>query len=269
MEAVDAAPQQDAITLSKSEVAHAARLDKAFKRIGYELEDVRGGTADVPPVLLDRVPQDIRNMPDAEARKEVFQELLLPQILVINAEIARDRARLVDILGRKARHSAVRPRDEAWLADLAERYGTSPRDHGSLMARVDQIPPSLALAQAAIETGWGTSTLARRSQNLFGQIAAGSDNGMRRFDTLNEAVRAYVHNLNTGATYAEFRRARAKARHAGRPLDGHALAGTLQGYSEAGRNYVSALRALIRNNDMADFDQARLSRQLRGGPAPT
>ncbi|MDO8608478.1 MAG: glucosaminidase domain-containing protein [Phaeospirillum sp.] len=252
--------------LSGEDVASAARLDQAFQRMGYRLDNVGDGSVEVPPLFLAKMPGDLDDLPDIDTKKTVFLRLMLPLVLAVDEEIANDRARLLDIAGRKAAHRPVAADDQVWLDALALRYGVEPDNLKTLTARVDVVPPSLALAQSAEESGWGTSKLVRRSQNLFGHTVelVGDEPAMRNFATLYEAVRAYVHNLNTHKAYDELRRTRAAARARGLAPDGHALVAALHSYSERGDAYVSTIRALMRRNDLTRLDRARLGRALPG-----
>ncbi|MGE5503702.1 MAG: glucosaminidase domain-containing protein [Actinomycetota bacterium] len=248
--------------IADEDAASAQRLDAAFTRMGYRLDDVAGGAAEVPPVFLAEVPDDLGDLPDPQTRKTVFLRVMLPLVLVVNEEIAADRRRLLAIVARKSRGETMSADDTTFLAALAERYETEPGNLGTLLRRVDVVPPSLALAQAAAESGWGTSRLVRRENNLFGHIAATDDEAaprMRAFATLHEAVRAYVLNLNTHRAYDQLRRARAQARARGTLADGHTLASTLTSYSERGRAYVAQIRSLIRANALLRYDHARLA----------
>lgn len=250
--------------LSDGEQASAARLDAAFSRMGYRLDGVASG-AKVPPVFLPGVPADLDALPETAVKKQVFLRVMLPLVLVVNEEIAEDRRRLEAMAAHRE------PQDEGWLAGLAERYGVDAAPPARLipllLRRVDSVPPSLALAQAAEESGWGTSRFVREANNLFGHV--GGDDGlvpeddqdgprMAAFASLHEAVRAYVHNLNTHPAYETLRRSRAAARARGAFPDGHSLAGALTAYSERGGAYVDAIRAIIRGNGLLRFDRSRL-----------
>ncbi len=252
--------------LSRADTASAARLDRAFQRMGYRLDNVRDGVVEVPPLFLTQVPGDLDELPDIDTKKAVFLRVMLPLVLAVDEEIAADRARLLDIAARKMAGQLLPVRDDVWLSGLAKRYEVEDGNLRKLLIRVDVVPPSLALAQSAEESGWGTSKLVRRSQNLFGHtVEVGADEtAMRNFGTLYEAVRAYVHNLNTHKAYDELRRARAQARARGLAPDGHALAASLRSYSERGDAYVSTIRSLIRRNDLNGLDRARLGRALPG-----
>ena len=257
-----ARPVAKTASLSGEDVATAARLEQAFQRMGYQLDAVRDGAAEVPPLFLAQVPADLDDLPDIDTKKAVFLRVMLPLVLAVDDEIASDRARLMELAARQTSGQRLSSGDMGWLSDLARRYEVEDGDLHKLISRVDVVPPSLALAQSAEESGWGTSKLVRRSQNLFGHTVelGGDETGMRNFATLYEAVRAYVHNLNTHKAYDEMRRARATARARGTAPDGHALAAALRGYSERGDAYVDTIRALIRRNDLVHFDRARLGR---------
>lgn len=247
-------------SLSADELVSASRLDAVFGRLGYRLDAVAQG-AKVPALFLPNVPGDLDDLPEADAKKQVFLRVMLPLVLVVNEEIAEDRRRLEAMAAGRA------PRDESWLAELATRYGVDNSNPAQLLRRVDVVPPSLALAQAAEESGWGTSRFVREANNLFGHVGdsvtpTGDADGprMAAFASLHEAVRAYVHNLNTHPAYEGLRRARAAARARGAFPDGHTLAGALVNYSERRGAYVDAIRALIRANRLLRFDHARLDR---------
>ena len=135
---------------------------------------------------------------------------------------------------------------------------------------MDEVPVSLALAQAAKETGWGTSRFAQEGNALFGQWTwsgeglkpkeADESQGHKvmKFNVLQASVRAYQRNLNTHKTYKEFRLARAQLRDAGTPLDSIILSEYLDEYAETGQQYVKIIQKIIKQNDLKDFDNARL-----------
>ena len=147
---------------------------------------------------------------------------------------------------------------------MADRYkinGKSGKiDWVALLERVDTVPASLALAQSIVETGWGASAPARRSNALFGMIGGdGTDTArLAGFDSLYASVAAYVHNLNTYGAYGDFRRQRAAQRVEGRAPDGHALANTLQRYSELGAEYTRHIQGVIEREGLRLFDHSQL-----------
>lgn len=263
-------------------LASAQLLDQFYKRFGYALPGVRNQQP-VPRLFIARLPGDIGDIRSTKKRKELFLRTALPLTLKANEDIAKDRARLqrlqkiADGAGGPGGLGKLNPRQRDWLDRLAKRYGLENPDFTELLRRVDITPPSLALAQAAIESGWGTSRFARIGNALFGQRsfrkasgrpiagiipaerAANESYRVRAFASLYDSVRSYAHNLNTHFSYADFRRKRAQMRAAGHTPDGGRLAGTLISYSEEREVYVMALRTLIDGNRMAVLDHARLA----------
>ena len=259
---VDAAPAEDAElereTVTRIAGKAAVELYRLYVERGFVLDVARQGAEIVPRLIVERLPRDMGALDSSDLRKAVFIKTLLPLLLMENERLLAERARLEDVL---AAGPDAAPADRDWLAELAERNDVDPRQTRELLRRVDAIPVSLAIAQAAIETGWGTSRVAQAGQALFGQMVfrAGDDDGrVRKFEQLEHAVAAYAANLNTHRAYADFRRAREQARREGRPVDGHALAQHLQRYSERGMDYVRDVRSLMRVNGLRPLDRARL-----------
>ena len=255
-------------------VASASELGAVMDDMNYRLAVVRSGIAGVPRIALASLPAGMEAIGSIEERKRVFLRVLLPLVLAENEQILDDRARVLGIarsLGAdeilaRAEHRELtsialgylfRPRDGTWSAD----------DIAELLRRVDAVPPSLALAQAAVESGWGTSRFAREGNALFGQSAwdgagmapmgrADPPYRVATFDTLQDSVAAYMANLNTHRAYRTFRRLRSEQRAAGAPMDAGALAGTLLAYAETGEAYARLLREVIDDNDLPTYDAA-------------
>jgi len=259
--------------VGRDEDAQPARDGAAIP--DYPLDAVRDDGAAVPRLFLARVPADLRTLDSPEARKERFVKVLLPLILAENERIQVDRKRLLRV--QESLKAGVPPSEpeRIWLQALADRYDVDYDADGlsdtmeTLVDRVDVVPPSLAIGQAALETGWGTSAAAR-GQAMFGQMIF-SDDGeraeVRRFERLAHAVRAYELNLNTHKAYALFRARRAGMREHQKPLNGYELALTLVRYSERKMDYVKDVRGLIKANKLQPLDAARLDDgpQLAGG----
>ncbi len=239
-----------------------------------QLAAIRRGHAPVPAQVQRDMPAVLASKARAAERKRVFLKTVLPAVLRANARIRQERRFLAHVAGRRAAGQALDAPARRKLARLARRYETEPDELAALRRRVDIVPPSLALAQAAIESGWGSSRFAQKANALFGQRVYGcsdcgikprgydSDPGfrVRRFPTVMASVRAYMDNLNTHPAYRAFRTQRRHARRAGLALDGHDLAGTLTRYSERREAYVRDVRRTIAANDLTEFDGARLVR---------
>ena len=256
----------------KASRASIADMVTSFAAFGYDLDQVRASAKPVPRLYLEALPPDLANVSSVARKKRLFVQAVLPIILRVNEEVVTARWR-AERLGEKLLWAGVLSEaDRAWLIDMAELYGAAPFDVPGLLKRMDTVPPSLALAQAAEETGWGTSRFVREGNALFGQYTYKPAKGMmperrdadrrhrvRSHDNLLDAVRAYVHNLNSHWAYEGFRDRRALLRSAGKPIDGYDLAGTLGQYSERRAAYVQSIREIIRQNRLRDFDRAWLN----------
>jgi|FEC22Drversion2_1045045.scaffolds.fasta_scaffold01185_6 Bax protein len=232
----------------------ADELAGFFRNVSFTLlTDIRQGEV-VPAIKVDRVPADLGSK-DGVERKQLFITAILPVVLEVNQRVLGDRDQLLALREKLARDPfAMSPIDRIWLDDLADRYETTPDQLDELVRRVDIVPPSMAIAQGGVESGWGTSAAAR-SNALFGQIQRGMP---QPFSNVGEATEAYIANLNTHPAYAGFRAARALARQRGEEPDGYSLIGTLLRYSERGLGYVQFVRQIMRENELSDFDKARL-----------
>lgn len=260
-----------AVTLTRS----TGKLWDLFREIGYEIDGVRTH-GEVPRLFLASLPTDLRKLRVVSKRKITFIKSTLPLILHVNELILQDRKRLQSILAQAGKGVSPSPSDRSWLEELAELYGAANADPAALLKRVDIIPPSLAIAQAAEESGWGTSRFAREGNALFGQRAYRADRKgivphelgdgksfkVRAFDHLIDGVKAYAHNLNSHFAYKDFRATRAKMRVEAGRIDGYRLAGALKRYSERGADYISTIRLIMRVNTLTVFDGARLGNRV-------
>ncbi len=247
-----------------------AALVDVFDRHSYRLAGVqRFGT--VPRLFVASLPRDLRTVTEAAERKALFIRIILPLVLAVNGTIAANRARIERLRSRLVEEQPLTIEQEGWLAEMFIRHDVPMFDFAELLRRVDVIAPSLAIAQSAEESGWGTSRFARTANALFGQRIfkggkglvprareAGARYRVRAFDRLMDAVRAYAANLNAHPAYARFRSARADLRRRNRPLDGLALAKTMRMYSERRDAYVATITRIIRTNRLTVFDDVRL-----------
>ncbi len=251
----------------------AAALARLFAAYGFRLGAVPAGRP-VPRILVSSLPAGLAAMRPVGRKTKLFREILLPIVLVVNEAIARDRARLIALKLKQEIGVSLTIEENGFLWSLAREYRVKDGDLDDLLVRVDVIPPSLALAQAIEESGWGTSVYARKGNALFGQETyLRADNamagriGQRRFKiktfaSLREAVTAYASNLNTHAAYRGMRALRASARARGERPDGYQMAGTLHRYSERGTAYIRTIRQLMDGFNLRGLDRAR----LQGGP---
>jgi len=269
-----------------------------FDRMGYTQKAWQAGIREIPRVYLADVPDTWRERSTKElsvaAKKRLFFRLIAPVVLRINEIILEDRDRAKELTERLAEGQSVRPEDQAWLTELAAKYkvleSTGKRLNSDafaeLLMRVDIVPASLSLAQAASESGWGTSRFAAEGNSLFGQWTWGKglkpteqrtsklgDYRVAAFDSTAQAAYSYALNLNTARAYRDLRVKRADLRRQNLRISGTVLAETLVNYSERGQAYVDDLKALIRENRLDDADDASLRHMtvihiVPAGPEP-
>ena len=243
----------------------ASTIKQLFDDTNYTLNDVRE-TKLVKPVALTLLPNEIKMIENTKERKEFFIQIILPLILQENNNIKLDRKRLFSIINKNNNTKL----EKKWLEKKYKQYGIPSKDLSTLKVRMDEIPVSLAIAQAAKETGWGTSRFAQEGNALFGQWTwsgeglkpkeADGNEGHKvmKFNVLQASVRAYQRNLNTHSSYKNFRLARAQLRDTGKPLDSILLSQFLEHYAETGNEYVEVLKKIIKQNNLKDFDDAKL-----------
>lgn len=254
-----------------------------FDRLNYTQKEWQSGIREIPRVYLAQVPDTWRDRSAKQLsvvdKKKLFFRVIAPIILRINEIILEDRARVTELTERLAQGQSLKQDDQAWLTELAVKYkvlkASSERldrtAFDELLMRVDVVPPSLALAQAASESGWGTSRFAAQGNALFGQwtwgkgmkpmeqrISEFGDARVAAFDSTALAAYAYALNLNTGNAYRELRLKRAELRRQNLHISGTVLAPTLLRYSERGQAYVDDLNRLIRQNKLDAVDDANL-----------
>jgi Bax protein len=251
--------ENDSVRLS------ASTIKQLFEDTGYNLNDVRKKKL-VKPVALTLLPQEIKMIENSKKRKEFFIQIVLPLIIEENNNIKLDRNTLFTIINKSNNLNS----EKQWLEKKYKQYGVKSGDLSTLKIRMDEIPVSLAIAQAAKETGWGTSRFALEGNALFGQwtwsgeglkpkeAKEGESHKVMKFNILQASVRAYQRNINTHSTYKDFRKARAKLRDKNKPLDSIELSKYLDKYAETGNQYVEVLQKIIKQNKLQDFDDAKL-----------
>ena len=250
---------QDTVRLS------ASTIEQLFKDTNYSLSEVRKSKK-VKPIRLSLLPNEIKQIENSKKRKNLFIQIILPLILEENSLILVDRKRLFSILNKNQNSK----KEINWLNRKFKQYGVLNKDIPTLKVRMDIIPVSLAIAQAAKETGWGTSRFALEGNALFGQWTwsgdgikpAGAESDTKhkvmKFKVLKASVRAYQRNLNTHSSYKNFRQLRAQLRDESEKLDSLLLADQLDNYAETGKEYTKILKQIINQNSLKDFDDVKL-----------
>ncbi|RMF16015.1 MAG: hypothetical protein D6758_08720 [Gammaproteobacteria bacterium] len=203
-------------------------------------------------------------------RKRAFINFLLPLIDQANQNILAERREFLELKAK----STLTPVERERLHALARKYRVlfepeNPAFWEELLERVDTLPPSLILAQAAIESAWGTSRFAIQGNNLFGMwcfspgcglkpLAREDDKSheVRCYDSVLASIEDYLLNLNRHSRYAALRDQRKELRAANQPLSGLSLVQGLHGYSETGGTYIDTVASVIRHNRLERFDKA-------------
>jgi len=253
--------------LETIEATGIKELENLFSNYDYDWPPLNG----VPPLALEKLPPGMGKL-EIDRKKSLFFRILLPIVLSENQRILQKRE---FVLYAFANYDSLRKKEHRRLKAIAAEYkmeanlaDDSARQR--LLRRVDAIPVSLALAQAANESAWGDSRFAVNGNNLFGVWTWDESRGMtpkrrkkgkkhlvRSYADLQTSVRAYMHTLNTGHAYRQFRKKRRQMRARSRPLDGTVLAGLLDRYSERGMAYVDEIRDMIRSNNLERLTHLR------------
>lgn len=219
-----------------------------------------------PPVVLP-APSASETAEQILQRKKLFVDLLLPIIKEENRRLLTDRERITRIEQELTVDDEISRDDFEWIKQMAGDYDLDPKARrnpeffNSLRRRVDIIPSSLIIAQAAIESGWGRSQITREANNFFGHycygnecgVAAPGEGDLRVFASPADSVRAYIHNLNSHPAYRELRKRRESMRAIGQRMTGAVLANSLTAYSERGDAYIADVRAMIRANRLDEL----------------
>lgn len=245
-------------------------LSRYFLEYKYNWNTLKYG---VPPLVVEKFPDDFYGLAAGSERTRIFFLTLLPMVLIVNEEIAAERQALLELFSRHDRNEPLNSSELEKIAAAADYYKvegaplTDRRARLLLLNRLDKIPPSLALAQAASESAYGTSRFARLGNNLFGEMVfsatsagimplyrpEGAKHRARVFPTLLDSLRAYMLNLNTHPAYQELRQMRAEMQMRGEAVRGMALARGLQSYSTRKEAYVDDIRAIIRANNLPKY----------------
>jgi Bax protein len=258
---------------------HTVSLDtqitlNLFEDLKYDLKKIRQGQP-VKPIYLSQLPKDLNRLKNTKKKKDTFIKIIMPLILDENNKILENRRKLFKILGKSTNSMG----EKRWLKRRFKEYRIKKGDITELKVRMDIIPPSIAIVQAAIESGWGTSRFALEGNAMFGQWTW-SKNGIEpteknknqnhkilKFSMLRSSVKAYKNNLNTHHGYKEFREKRAELRKNNKKISGLKLVSYLYNYAATGKEYIKILKRAIDQNKLTDFDDATLMNS--GNSLPT
>lgn len=271
---------------TKPEVEESLKTEIAIEAVEDNQEEVEDNQEEVEDdreevkddmesmVSVKRVSElpDFAQYTDVKQKKQAFFDFLRPMIVAENERIDMQRARIKTIFSTYNDTGVLSEEDSSWIVDVAkgmrmERFVIANKeDRQVLLRKKDIVPVSMFLAQAANESSWGTSRFAREANNLFGQWCytpgcgivpsqrkAGDVNEVRKFATINDAVKSYVRNINSYYAYKDLRMVREEIRNTGNVPDGHSLARGLLNYSQRGEEYVKEIQAIIRVNKLDEI----------------
>ena len=261
-------------TLESKSVDYISQADEMleiFKKYEFSVDSfLNDESANL--IIFSSLPDDFMEIKSVNERKKLFINTLLPIIYSENLKILEDRKKILDWWNESQGENFSRDFWPSWLFELSEKYETSDSNLGNLLMKVDVIPISMALAQAAIESGWGTSRYLREGNAIYGQYTFEKDKGIRperresnekffikKFSNLSESTRSYFKNINTHRAYDDFREERKKLRMNGVKLSGVKLVKFLTSYSERRDEYVKDVEDIIQSNNFMKFDNSYLA----------
>ena len=241
-----------------------------FKDVDYDLSKVRNKKL-VKPIYFTQFPKDLNELSNSRLKKETFIKIVLPLIVAENEKIIADRKKLKIVIGKKF----TTDQEKQWLRQKLLEYKVKKGNMEELMIRMDIIPTSIALAQAAKESGWGTSRFALEGNAIFGQWtwsgqgiapldrASNKNHKILKFPILRASVKAYQNNLNTHKSYSNFRDKRLTMREKNKKISGLELTETLKNYAQTGSEYTKILIQIIKQNRLTDFETVRLVNSVK------
>ena len=241
-----------------------------FKDVEYDLGKVRSQKL-VKPIYFTQFPSDLDALQNTKLKKETFIKIVLPLIVAENERIIADRKKLILLSDKKFTTDL----EKQWLRQKLLEYKVKKGNINELLLRMDIIPTSIALAQAAKESGWGTSRFALEGNAIFGQwtwsgqgIApldreSNKNHKILKFPILRASVKAYQNNLNTHKSYLKFRKKRSSLREKKKKISGLELTETLNNYAQTGSEYTKILNQIIRQNRLTDFEPVKLVNSIK------
>ena len=253
------------------ELAGAEQASDFFRKFDVEMGHIIESKS-VRPFYSKNLPKDIWTLSIAQKR-ELFIHLLLPAIITVNAEIEEERKALTQVYEKKKAFYRLTWKEQAVINKLATKYSTPANNIDKLYERIDRVPVSLALAQAIIESGWGTSRFSREGNGLYGVHLPRNSDGeyieskvggvkVAAYESIYSATKEYAHVLNTAKAYEGLRKKRLDQRLRVGELSGADLAETLTAYSEIGDAYVKYIKTVISRNKLELLNDVTI---MKGG----
>ena len=251
-------------------ISESSEMIEIFKKYEFSVDNLLSNQS-ANLIIFSSLPKDFMEIQPIIERKRLFINTLIPIIYSENLQILNDRKKILDWWRESDGENFSRDFWPQWLFELSEKYGSNDSNLGNLLVRVDIIPISLALAQAAIESGWGTSRYSREGNAVFGQYTFDESKGLKpkdrnkndeffikKFSNLSESVRSYLKNINTHLAYADFREERKKLRMSGENLSGYKLVNFLKDYSERREFYIKDVKEIMTSNNFKKYDKGNI-----------
>ena len=235
-----------------------------FEDLEYDLDRVRSKKL-VKPIYFTRLPKDLNEIKSVSRKKETFLQILLPLVVAENEAILKDKKYLLKILKKNQSE-----KNKSWINNKYKKYKVKKKNIDELIKKMDIVPTSIALAQAAKESGWGTSRFALEGNAIFGQWTwsgegieplekvDGQKHKILKFPILRASVKAYINNLNSHSGYKSFRQKRLQLRDQNKNLSGLDLIHELDNYAQTGKEYTKILEKIITQNDLDEFESVTI-----------
>lgn len=246
---------QDSEKEMSVDVKDVGQLRALYASLEFDLFREGANLNQVPRVYVTSLPKDLKKIHNVEDKKQLFVQVLLPMILAENEKIVEARKHLITVRESMLQGEKLTSEDQEWLADLIQRYKLKDLSMDELIRRVDFIPPSLALGQAILETGWGVSFAALEKNSPFGYTIR---DRVKFYESLQKSIEDYILNLNTHHAYKRMRLKRAELRDQKKPICSFQLVETLHHYSELGLLYINRVKNLMKMHGLGEFDRAKL-----------
>ncbi len=262
--------EKDSSDVTVDYISESSEMIEIFNKYKFSVDNLLNNQS-ANLVIFSSLPKDFMDIQPVIERKRLFINTLIPIIYSENLQILNDRKKILDWWRESDGENFSRDFWPQWLFELSEKYGSSDSNLGNLLVRVDIIPISLALAQAAIESGWGTSRYSREGNAVYGQYTFDESKGLKpkdrnkndeffikKFSNLSESVRSYLKNINTHLAYADFREERKKLRMSGENLSGYKLVNFLMDYSERREFYIKDVKEIMSSNNFQKYDKGNV-----------
>jgi len=241
------------------------QLDSCFLQQNYTIATIESKKA-VPRIFVKNISSSIKQLKSTE-KKSIFIRLMLSNILKANEKLLENRNKILSLQKEKQ----LSAKDKKWIAEWSEKLRVKDSSFAKLLIKTDVIPPSLAIIQAIVESGYGTSRFAIEGNALFGEHfygenpknhikAKGSKTRMKAFPSIYESIWGYMINLNRHPAYKKLRKLRAIEREKGELISGYQLINTLGSYSENGQSYINNLHKMMRQLQLSKLDSLKLEK---------